>query len=65
MWVAAVKQAGDMPQLVLQIGNNSLAVSFPNKKELNFTDCLFCVGASGFHLASLNEMTLQGRTNLI
>lgn len=65
MWVAAVKQAGDMPQLVLQIGNNSLAVSFPNKKELNFTDRLFCVGASGFHLASLNEMTLQGRTNLI
>lgn len=56
MWVAAVKLAGDMPQLVFQIGNDSLAVSFPNKKELNFTDHLLCVGASGFHLASLNGL---------
>lgn len=38
VWVAAVKLTRDMPELVLQIGNDILAASFPNKKELNFTE---------------------------
>lgn len=56
MWVASVKSARDMPKLVLQIGDDILAASFPNKMELNFTDHLLCVGALEYYLASVNSL---------
>lgn len=57
MWVASVKLSRDMPKLVLQIGNDILEASFPNKKrELNFMDQLLHVGALGYCLASVNSL---------
>lgn len=60
VWVASLELARDMPQLVLQVHNGILAVSFSRRKELKVTDHLLCASSSlDFHLCFI--ITLYAR----
>lgn len=66
MWVAAFELAGDMPQLVFQVHNDNLTVSFLRRKDLKFTIHLLCARSSlDFHFASLSILVKEYQAYLI
>lgn len=55
--MAALESTGNMPQLVLQVHNDILAVSPLRRRELTFTDHILCTKSSlDFHLVSHNNL---------
>lgn len=54
--MAALESTGDMPQLVLQVHNDIVAVSPLRKRELTFTDHILCARSLDFHLVSHNNL---------